>query len=112
MIESNRPVAASFFAAIGISNEPGTRTISICFSAAPARVEGIERAREQPVRDEIIELAYDDAEAQARRIQIAAQFVAALPASFRESPSPRELREALARCHRAGAPRRVLLRRD
>src|SRR5580704_2723994 len=36
MIESARPVAASFFAASAISSEPGTRTISICFSSAPA----------------------------------------------------------------------------
>src|SRR3984957_8997101 len=36
MIESTRPVAASFFAASAISSEPGTRTISICFSSAPA----------------------------------------------------------------------------
>src|ERR1700738_965795 len=37
MIELKRPVAASFLAAMGISNEPGTRRISICFSPAPAR---------------------------------------------------------------------------
>src|ERR1700751_2127186 len=35
MIESIRPVAASFFAASAISSEPGTRTISIWFSSAP-----------------------------------------------------------------------------
>src|SRR5712692_8564828 len=33
---SNFPEAAIFFAASGISNEPGTRTTSVCFAAAPA----------------------------------------------------------------------------
>src|SRR5579862_1890561 len=33
--ESKRPVAASFLAAIGISNEPGTRTTWICSSVEP-----------------------------------------------------------------------------
>jgi len=37
MSESYRPVSASFFAVTGISNDPGTRIISICSAVAPAR---------------------------------------------------------------------------
>ena len=37
MIASYEPASAIFFAASGISNEPGTRTTSLCFADAPPR---------------------------------------------------------------------------
>src|SRR5580698_9152451 len=45
MIESTRPVAANFFAASAISSEPGTRTISICFSSASSASASLEFCR-------------------------------------------------------------------
>lgn len=47
--------------------------LDLAFACSGVR-EGVECAREQPVRDEGVELAYDDAEAQTSCVQVAAQF--------------------------------------
>ena len=78
-----------------ISSDPGTRTISICFSVGSGLLERFERAIKQAVGDEIVELADDDPDAQSCCAQSAAyhcwlqlrMFNAPeiLPAAFRET---------------------------
>jgi len=57
------PPSANFFAASGISKEPGTRTTAMLSSGAPEASSAPSAPEQQSLRNEAIEAAHDQREA-------------------------------------------------